>query len=96
MFTVADIQKIITPIARRYDVERMYLFGSYARGDNTPQSDIDLRLDKGNVRGIQMAFLLTDLEDALKTSVDLLPTNTLDPGFLNAIRDEEKLLYERK
>ena len=96
MYSVSDIQRIVAPIAARYGVERMTLFGSYARGENTPDSDIDLRIDRGSVRGLQMAFLLTDLEDALKTRVDLLPTSTLDKDFLSAIRGEEKLMYERK
>lgn len=74
----------------------MTLFGSYARGENTPDSDIDLRIDRGHVHGLQMAFLLTDLEDALHTKVDLLSTNALDEAFLSAIRGEEKLMYERK
>lgn len=96
MYSVKEIQRIVSPIADRYGVERMTLFGSYARGDSTPQSDIDLRIDRGNVRGLQMAFLLTELEDALGTTVDLLPTSSLDPSFLSSIQSEEKLLYERR
>ncbi len=95
MYNAAEIQKIVSPIAARYGVERMYLFGSYARGDNTPASDVDLRIDKGDVRGMQMAFLLSDLEDALKLPVDLLSTAALDIGFLRRIQGEEKLIYER-
>ena len=96
VYTISDIQRIVSPIAMRYGVERLYLFGSYARGDNTPSSDIDLRMDRGKVRGMQMAFLLTDLEDALKTPVDLMSTGALDTDFLNTIRGEEKLIYERQ
>ena len=96
MYTVTDIQRIVAPIAARYGVERMTLFGSYARGENTSESDIDLRVDKGQVRGLQMAFLLTELEDALKIKVDLLSTSALDDAFLSSIRGEERLLYERK
>ena len=96
MYTVTDMQRIVAPIAARYGVERMTLFGSYARGENTSESDIDLRVDKGQVRGLQMAFLLTDLEDALKIKVDLLSTSALDDAFLSSIRGEERLLYERK
>ena len=95
MYSVADIQRIVSPIAARYGVRRMYLFGSYATGKNTPDSDVDLRIDKGDVRGMQMAFLLSDLEDALKLPVDLLSTSTLDERFLQAIKGEEKLMYER-
>jgi len=96
MYSISDIQRIVKPIAARYGVERMTLFGSYARGENTPDSDIDLRIDRGHVHRLQMAFLLTDLEDALHTKVDLLSTNALDEAFLSAIRGEEKLMYERK
>lgn len=96
MYSISDIQRIVKPIAARYGVERMTLFGSYARGENTSDSDIDLRIDRGHVHGLQMAFLLTDLEDALHTKVDLLSTNALDEAFLSAIRGEEKLMYERK
>lgn len=95
MYSVADIREIVSPIAARYGVSRMYLFGSYARGESTPDSDVDLRIDKGNVRGMQMAFLLSDLEDALKLPVDLLSTAALDARFLQSIKGEEKLMYER-
>ena len=95
MYSVADIQAIVSPIAARYGVRRMYLFGSYARGESTPSSDVDLRIDKGNVRGLQMAYLLSDLEDALKLPVDLLSTAALDERFLQSIKGEEKLMYER-
>ena len=95
MYTPADIQKIVSPIAAKYGVRRMYLFGSYATGKNTPDSDVDLRIDKGSVRGMQMAYLLSDLEDALQLRVDLLSTAALDARFLQSIKGEEKLMYER-
>ena len=91
--SVADIRRIAAPIAARYGVDRMYLFGSFARGDATDASDIDLRIEKGKVRGLQMAFLLSDLEDAFNCPVDLLSTHALDPDFLNRIAKEEKLIY---
>lgn len=95
MYSTADIQKIVSPIAAKYGVDRMYLFGSYATGKNTPASDVDFRIDKGKVRGMQMAFLLSDLEDALHLPVDLLSTSALDARFLQSIKGEEKLIYER-
>ena len=95
MYSVADIQRIVSPIAAKYGVNRVYLFGSYARGENTPSSDVYLRIDKGEVRGMQMAYLLSDLEDALRLPVDLLSTAALDAQFLQSIKGEEKLIYER-
>ena len=60
----------------------------------TDSSDIDLRIDKGRIKGVQLAGLLLDLEDSLGCSVDLVPTTSLDQRFLDSIRDDEVLLYE--
>ena len=92
--SMAEIRDVVSRLAAQYGAKRVYLFGSYARGDMTSGSDIDLRIDKGDIRGIEMAGLLVDLEDALGIPVDLIPTGSLDDSFLAAIRDDEVLLYE--
>ncbi len=51
----------------------------------TPASDIDLRIDKGRIRGIEMGGLLLDLEAALGGPVDLIPTCGLRERFLSSI-----------
>ena len=89
---IADIQPIVAELARKYGAQRVYLFGSYARGDMDETSDVDLRIDKGRIKGL--ASLLLDLEDALGVSVDLIPTGSLDKEFLSAIKEDEVLLYE--
>lgn len=92
--TLAEIQKIVSALAEKHGAERVYLFGSYARGDMAAGSDIDLRIDKGRIRGLGLAALLVELEDALGVSVDLIPTGSLDAKFLAVIREDEVLLYE--
>ena len=94
MRTLSEIQSIVTQLAKQYGAERIYLFGSYARGDMTNSSDIDLRIDKGNIRGFQLGGLLLDLEASLGVPINLVPTPSLDKRFLDAIRDDEILLYE--
>lgn len=93
-YSVEEIQEIVSALARRYGAGRIYLFGSYARGDADADSDIDLRIDKGKIRGLQLGGLAADLEDALGMPVDLIPTGCLDVDFLNAISSDEVLLYE--
>lgn len=95
MTTIQDIQEIVSQLAKEYGAERVYLFGSYARGEATEQSDIDLRIDKGEIRGLRFAGLLGDLEEALGNKVDLISTAGMDEQFLEAIRPDELLLYER-
>ena len=94
VYTLDEIKAIAHPIAARYGIAALYLFGSYARGDVTPTSDIDLRIDKGRIRGIEMGGLLLDLEDALGVPVDLVPTGSLSERFLSSIQKDEVLLYE--
>ena len=93
-YAIEELQSIIVPLAQKYGAERIFLFGSYARGDMTDSSDIDLRIDKGSIRGLALAGLLVDLEDALGIPVDLIPTTSLDTRFLESIHPDEVLLYE--
>lgn len=92
---VETVQSVVSTLAREYGVQKIYLFGSYARGEATPDSDIDLRIDRGRIRGLEFAGLLGDLQDALGKSVDLISTIGMDPAFLDKIHKEEILLYDR-
>ena len=94
MLTVDEIRHAAQELGAQYGVEHIYLFGSYARGEANGESDVDLRLDKGSLRGLfQLAGLKLALEDRLGKKVDLLPSDSLDDRFLNRIRQEEVMLY---
>ena len=93
-YSIEELQSIIVPLAQKYGAERIFLFGSYARGNMTNSSDIDLRIDKGSIRGLALAGLLVDLEDALGIPVDLILTTSLDSRFLESIHPDEVLIYE--
>lgn len=54
-------EKIGEIMAARYGAECVYLFGSCARGDADADSDIDLRIDNGTIRDLQMGGLAADL-----------------------------------
>jgi hypothetical protein len=93
-YTIDEIRQKVTPIAKRYGVARVYLFGSYACNRAGAKSDVDLRIDAGKVRNyFSLAQLYGDLEESLKTRVDLLTTCALEEDFLAKISKEEVLLY---
>lgn len=103
IYTVGEIRDIVTPIARQHRVTRMYLFGSYARGEADPDSDIDLRIDAKNIPTLfALGGLYADLEDALHKPLDLVTTEALrenlcDPmtrKLVRNMRKDEILLYE--
>lgn len=94
VYTIDEIKNIVAPIAKVHNVSRIYLFGSYARGEATPDSDIDLRVDKGKLKGLlALGALYADLEDGLGKKLDLLTTGSLDQRFLQSIAKEEVLIY---
>jgi len=94
VYSIPEIRKVVAKLGQEYGAQRIYLFGSAARGDANDASDIDLRIDKGAIRGWNLAGLLLALEDMLNCHVDLVPTGSLDPAFLAQIAQEEVLLYE--
>lgn len=95
VYTIAEIKSIAAPIAARHGVSALYLFGSYARGEATPTSDLDFRIDKGKNKNIlQLGGLLNDLEDSFHKSADVLTTQMLSDELLSGVRREEVLLYK--
>ena len=96
IYTVKDLKSVVAPIAEKHGVERVFLFGSYARGNPSMDSDIDLRIDKGKLKGMfALGALYSELASRLNKPLDLLTTGSLDDAFLQSIKNEEVLLYER-
>lgn len=96
VYTLDEIIRIAQPIARQYGIEALYLFGSYARGEATPESDLDFRVDRGGMTDLlELGGLYSDLESGFDKKLDVLTTQMLSPAFLDSIRREEVLVYAR-
>ena len=96
VYTIEQIRSIASPIAAAYGVKSLSLFGSYARGEATEDSDIDLLLDRtGMSGGWAMGGLYADLSEALGKELDLVTTAGADGVFLSHIRCDAVRLYER-
>lgn len=77
------------PIIQKHGVTSMWVFGSQARGDFRPDSDLDLLVDFASPPGFDNFMgLKIDLEDRLGTKVDLLSRSACGPRFLKAIQPE--------
>lgn len=95
-YLIFVVQETVSSLGAQYGAEGIYLFGSFARGDADENSDIDLRIIRGTIRGWALGGLLEDLEDSLNKKVDLLTTGSLSPDLLADIKNDEILLYEQK
>lgn len=74
MLTIKQISEIVSEAVQGYDVKKITLFGSYADGRNTEQSDIDLLVEfnSESVSLLTIASLKYKLEEALNVEVDVI------------------------
>lgn len=94
-YSIAEIKEKTAPIARSYGIQKMSLFGSYARGEASDNSDIDIYIDKGRLKSlIQYFSFVNELEEQLKCHVDVVTTGIEDKEFMDNITAEGVLLYE--
>jgi len=72
MLSIEEIKSYIIPIIKKYPVDKVILYGSYARGDASDTSDIDLAVDSGGkMRNSKIFALGGDLLMALPVRVDV-------------------------
>ena len=97
MITPTDISSSASRVLAQYDVSEAYLFGSFARGEQTPDSDIDLHLICGNTMTFGALYELShELEKELGRKVDIVtnPPKHMRPPFRKSIEQDEVRIYE--
>lgn len=76
ILTREDIVDACSYVLAKFDVKFAYIFGSYAKGNATPVSDVDL-LVSTEVTGLRFFGLVEELRNALRKKVDVLDMNQL-------------------
>lgn len=93
-YTIEELRNVIAPIARQHGVQSVSLFGSYSRGTAGADSDVDLKIEKGQLKSLfQICGFRLAVEDALKLPVDLVTSESSDRSFLDIIAKDEVVLY---
>ena len=95
--TISAIEKTIAEYFETQPVLKAWLFGSYARGEQTPDSDIDIivLLDKSHPIGMRYFGMWGDLERLLGRSVDMVTEGNLMPYAQESADRDKILIYER-
>lgn len=97
MISLDYISSAVSRVLAQYDVSEAYLFGSFARDEQTPDSDIDLRLVCGDTMTFGTLYELThELERELGRKVDIVtnPPEHMRPPFRKSIEQDEVRVYE--
>ena len=91
------IQQTIANYFKTQPVLKAWLFGSFARGEETPLSDVDIivLLDRSEPIGLKFFGMWSDLEKLLDRSVDLVEEGELLPFAVESANRDKKLIYER-
>lgn len=79
-------------------VLKAWLFSSYARGEQTDASDVDILVvfdEQAHVGLFRYAHIMNELEDLLNKKVDLVVDGTLLPFAVESVEQDKKLIYER-
>ena len=94
MLTLSYIKSIVAPICRKYGIKKASLFGSYARGEATKNSDIDIYIEPGAITSLFLlsAFRL-ELMEALGLDVDIVSEKPDVKQLEINIQKDEVVLY---
>ena len=92
-----QIQQAIANYFVTQPVLKAWLFGSYARGEQRENSDVDILvvLDKSQPIGLSFFGMLNDLEELLGKNVDLVTEGSLLPFAQESAEHDKILIYER-
>lgn len=95
MTDISEIRVLLSPVAKEFGIKRLYLFGSFAKGTATEESDVDLLIEKGKPLSLlKLSGLRQQCEEVLERPVDIVTTTGIDQNFQHEISGTEILLYE--
>ncbi|MDO4511556.1 MAG: nucleotidyltransferase domain-containing protein [Bacteroidales bacterium] len=92
-----NIKDIICNYFSSKPIEKAWVFGSFSRGEQRPDSDIDILITfiPNTKMGLQFFGMIDDLEKLLNRSVDLVVEGDLLPFAAESANRDKKLIYER-
>ena len=98
IYTIDEIRTKIRPICEQYKIEKVWLFGSYARGEAREDSDVDLHMKAPKGIGLfGLSGIYADLEEALGKEIDLITRIPEENKiFRRYVERDEILLYDRQ
>ena len=85
VLSLDSIKYLLLPIVHRYDIQSVSIFGSYARNEAKPGSDVDLLIDGGNYQGlIEYMNMIDEIRSVLGRNVDVVTQASLDQSRTKA------------
>ena len=99
VYSISEIKEKLLPIFKGAPIEKAILFGSYAKGLQTPSSDVDIVVDSnGKLININFYSVLEDITQCLGKRVDLIEISQIrkDSPIYHHLEQEGVVLYDRR
>jgi predicted nucleotidyltransferase len=94
IYSIDEIKKRFEEVTKKYEIDEVYLFGSYARGDATAESDVDFYVKADNVRGWDWGGIWMDTEEAMDKKIDVIPAcSTIEEEFEHEMKKDWVKIY---
>lgn len=91
---ISQIESVAASLAKKYGAKKISLIGSFARGEERLDSDVDILLEKGKIKGMQVLEFQDELEQRLNRKVDVITTTGTSTRFLERVKKDAVVLYE--
>jgi len=90
-----EVFKKIISILVRQKAKRIAIFGSYARDEAKPESDVDILVEFSERKSLlDLVGIEQELSEALGVKADLLTEKSISPYLIDRIKSEMKVIYE--
>jgi predicted nucleotidyltransferase len=89
---LTELRRLKPVLSLRYGVNRLALFGSFAKGEARPGSDIDVVVELGEPDLFALVHVKEELESKFQCSVDVIPYTELMNSFLKS-RIQREAIY---
>jgi len=86
---ITKIKPIILKILKQYKIKKAGIFGSYAIGENTKNSDIDILIKPAKGMGLELVELQLELSSNLNKKVDIVSYKYIHPKLKERILSQE-------
>lgn len=93
--TYQEIESKLVAILSKYDVQKIGIFGSYAKGVQMPDSDLDVLVNFKDVKSLLTLIRIErELSESIGVKVDLLTEQSVSPYLIDRIKSELKVIYQ--
>lgn len=95
IMSLEEIEGTLVSLLGKYGARKIGIFGSYARGEERPDSDLDVLVDFRDLKSLlTLVRIERELSESLGMKVDLLTERAISPYLVDRIKSELKVIYQ--